>query len=172
MNLKTSSLLLFVLLLAAAAEAENPLKPEDVRALARMAQDSTKADEPRIAALWTLGNVGALRPEMLAPVLQDKSAAVRRNALQIIAEKGVTVPMGSLIGLLKDADARVRFYCLAALSASPVVTTEGVRAAVAAYPDLKDPWLESAAVGVAAKAPVRREQYRQQQQFLLPPSQR
>ena len=54
---------------------------------------------------------------------------------------------------LKDSNARVRLQAISTLATIPS-TPETRQALLEVYPDLNDPWLESAAVGVAARAPL------------------
>jgi putative membrane-bound dehydrogenase-like protein len=118
----------------------------------------------RVAALWALHHTGALTPELLATAAGDTEPAVRKNALMVAAESapatGVTRPsetagLKTALQLLKDPDARIQLHALRLLAGFDLSSqTEAVRQIVSAYPRYDDPWLRSAAVAAANKAPA------------------
>ncbi|MEO5803143.1 MAG: ThuA domain-containing protein, partial [Verrucomicrobiota bacterium] len=111
--------------------------------------------------------------EDLNTAMKDASPTVRKTALQIIFEDGPHGRIGSgtqfttnVIRALHDSDARVRLYALLALGSIQQAATAheqvwqkdqaelAVQSVVSLFPELKNPWLESAAVGFAAKMPL------------------
>lgn len=120
---------------------------------------AAESDQPavaRIHALWILSGLGRLSPGLLAGGLNDSDATIRKNALRIVAENpqaGGPDLKKSLIARLKDENPRVRLEAVAALGGLPS-DKEIANAVVGVYPDLKDSWSESAAIGVATKTPV------------------
>jgi putative membrane-bound dehydrogenase-like protein len=114
-------------------------------------------EEAQVHALWTLHQIGKLDPAVLQQAIAlDGKPAIQKNALRIAA----TLPaparpdvQTAVLRRLKDSNARVRLEAMTALASLPS-TPEIRQGLIEAYPDLNDSWLESAAVGVAAKAPV------------------
>jgi putative membrane-bound dehydrogenase-like protein len=114
-------------------------------------------EEAQMLALWVLHRTGQLPSGKLGEaVALDGKPTVQKAALRIMAElpepkrSELTV---SALRRLQDSNARVRLQALSTLATVP--STPAIRQAVLErYPDLEDPWLESAALGVAAKAPV------------------
>ncbi|HXJ75393.1 MAG TPA: hypothetical protein VNM37_21235, partial [Candidatus Dormibacteraeota bacterium] len=130
----------------------------------------------QVAASWAAGKLpdptGTFLAADLERAFHDSSAAVRKAAFQIVSEDGLQVKEarkfkdGALAGL-KDSDSRVRLKAILALGAisQPLIAGEPKQrlssadaeqisqALVGIYPDLHDPWMESAVVGVAAQAP-------------------
>src|SRR6185312_10029361 len=110
----------------------------------------------RINALWTLNDLGRLNGSLLLSALDAKDPVLRKNALRLVAEGkngGDTIRRDAVLAGLSDSNARVRLNALIAL-ASFEPSPEIARAVVALWPDLKDPYLESAALGVAANDPL------------------
>jgi hypothetical protein len=90
-------------------------------------------------------------------VALDGKPAVQKNALRIIADRPAPAGRSELttavLRRLKDSNLRVRLQALSTLATLP--STPEIRLAlIEAYPDLSDPWLQSAALGVASRAPV------------------
>ncbi len=114
-------------------------------------------DAAKLQALWTLHLTGQLDPALLKLALAaDGKPAVQKNALRIAAlskDSDKAVLAADVLKRLHDTDARVRLDALLALAALPV-TEQVTRAVLALYPDLKDQWLESAAIGLASQAPA------------------
>src|SRR5262245_64293 len=114
-------------------------------------------EEAQVHALWTLHRISRLDASTLQTAIAlDGKPALQKTALRIAAElpdKSRSDLTTALLRRLKDSNTRVRLEAinaLAALPSSPEIRT----ALVEAYPDLNDAWLESATIGVAAKAPV------------------
>ncbi len=109
----------------------------------------------RIQALQSLNNLGRLDDAMIVGALKDTDGAVRKNAARLAGERG-SADAGAtkaVEALLNDPDGRAKINALSALGSLPA--TRGIAGAVvAAWPGLKDKWLESAAVGAAAKDPL------------------
>ncbi|HKX62675.1 MAG TPA: PVC-type heme-binding CxxCH protein [Verrucomicrobiae bacterium] len=113
-------------------------------------------DAAKLQALWVLHLTQKMDAGFLkAALAADGKPAVQKNALRIAAaskESDKTVLAGDVLKRLRDTDDRVRLEAFLALSDMPV--TEKVTAEVLAlYPDLKDRWIESAAIGLASQAP-------------------
>jgi len=121
------------------------------RSLLKLALDSTKPAEPRVAALWILGRRDA---EVLMlgyqPVLADKDPVVRRNAAKIAElPHFFNLYTPQLLPLIADADAQTRLAALQTLGA--LRSDDNVaKAIVAAWPKFDDDWQKSAAVGALA----------------------
>ncbi|MBI4659971.1 MAG: ThuA domain-containing protein [Verrucomicrobia bacterium] len=110
----------------------------------------------RIAALYTADFLGLLDETSLTDAVNDKEAIVRKNALRILAEREGNSGANKLDAIksrLNDPDARVRIQALMALGTFEP-SAEIARAIVEAWPSLEDGWLQSAAIGVAAKKPL------------------
>lgn len=109
----------------------------------------------RIHALWALQNTGALTAEALAAALKGKNADGVRNALQIAAANPALAKAvkSEMPRLLQWEDDRVRLAAILALGACEL-DAESMRALAAIVPSLTDHYLASAALGVAARAPI------------------
>ena len=112
-------------------------------------------DEAKMAALWILHRTGKLDDATLRQAIAvDGNPTVQKAALRIAAERPAAAKgdlAAALLKRLKDSNQRVR---LEAILAAGNMGSDSIRSAlVEAYPDLKDPWLESAVVGVASKDP-------------------
>ncbi|MBM3837538.1 MAG: hypothetical protein FJ398_06180 [Verrucomicrobia bacterium] len=110
----------------------------------------------QVVALHTLNALGRLDDNVLVNAVADKNPAVRKNALRILADReansGAT-KLNAIKSQLNDGDARARIQALMALGTfEPSV--EIAQAIVEAWPSLDDGWLQSAAIGVAAKEPL------------------
>jgi len=114
-------------------------------------------EEAQIHALWALHRLGRLAPGVLREaVVLDGKPTIQKTALRIAAEQPAAVQSNltpAVLRRLKDSNARVRLEAISALAAMPI-TPETRLALLEVYPDLNDPWLESAAVGMAARAPL------------------
>jgi len=109
----------------------------------------------RIQALYTLNNLGRLDDPLLLVALKDSDGAVRKNAARAAMERSEVggEAVQAIQALLTDPDGRAKINALMALG-SLLPTRETADAIVAIWPSLKDPWLESAAVGAAARDPL------------------
>ena len=109
----------------------------------------------RIQGLYTLNNLGHLDGSLLKVALKDGEPMVRKNAARLAAERPEIAASDAkaIEALLSDANGRVKINALMALGSLP--PSRGIAdAIVAAWPGLKDPWLESAAVGAASRDPL------------------
>jgi putative membrane-bound dehydrogenase-like protein len=109
----------------------------------------------RIHALWLLSGLNKLDQPTLLAALSADDAALQKNALRILAETEGHNSAGekaAAIKALDSADGRMRMNALLALAAFPV-DADIAQAVAAAYPKFQDKYLESAAIGVAAKDP-------------------
>ncbi|MBI3191601.1 MAG: HEAT repeat domain-containing protein, partial [Pedosphaera parvula] len=127
-------------------------------ALNTLATSQTVPAFTRVHALWLLSNLGKADSSLLTAALEDQNAAVRKNAARLAglsagAAQRPAVIAKALLARLDDPAPRVRLEAIVSLGALPV-TQEAIYALVAAYPSLRDPWSESAVVGVAAQAPT------------------
>ena len=141
--------------------------------LQKLASNRQSPEYARVQALWAmrgmLNNWGRKRlpdPSLammtLKEAIEDTSPAVRKNALRILdedqkqmfSESAENRFRPSVLADLKDTDARVRLQALVTLGAF-TPNDEIAQAVVAVWPSLEDKYLESAAVGVAAKEPVK-----------------
>jgi uncharacterized protein len=110
----------------------------------------------RVNALWTLNDFGKLDHSLLLAALNDKDAVLSRNALRLVSQRPGDNDAGqrkAVLTALNDPDPRLRLESLIALgnfNSSP----ETAGAIVTVWPSLKDKYLESAALGVAAKDPL------------------
>jgi putative membrane-bound dehydrogenase-like protein len=114
-------------------------------------------EEAQMHALWALHQMGRLDGAVLQQALAvDGKPAVQKAALRIAAETPASSRSAVTAGVLhrvNDSNPRVRLVAIEALASLPS-TPEIRQTLVETYPDLNDQWLESAVVGVAAKAPV------------------
>lgn len=130
-----------------------------VRPLEKLADSDSASAPARIHALWALNNFGrmsdAKEQPLLVKAVNSTDPAVRKNALKIAALPVIpsSAPEKKLeqaaANHLSDPDPRVRLEAITAIG-NFALDKEIVRALVEMYPGLKDPWLESAAIGVAA----------------------
>ncbi|MBL9174097.1 MAG: ThuA domain-containing protein, partial [Verrucomicrobiales bacterium] len=133
----------------------NETQPKSVSAPLAGMLKSSPSRYGRIEALYTLNNLGQLDDTLLLAALKDPEGAVRKNAARVAAERPEVgaEAVQALRGLLQDPDGRAKINALIALGSLPP-TRETADAIVAAWPGFKDPWLESAAIGAAAKDPL------------------
>jgi putative membrane-bound dehydrogenase-like protein len=114
-------------------------------------------EEAQTHALWALHQMGRLDGAVLQQALAvDGKPTVQKAALRIAAETPATSRSAVTAGVLRrvnDSNPRVRLAAIETLANFPS-TPEIRQTLVEVYPDLNDQWLESAVVGVAAKAPV------------------
>ena len=133
----------------------NETQPKSVSAPLSGMLKSSPSRYGRIEALYTLNNLGQLDDTLLLAALKDPEGAVRKNAARVAAERPEigAEAVQALRGLLQDPDGRAKINALVALGSLPP-TRETADAIVAAWPGFKDPWLESAAIGAAARDPL------------------
>ena len=136
-------------------EKNDPKTPEALKPL--LASFAFRGnDEAKMAALWILHRTGKLDDATLRQAIAvDGNPTVQKAALRIAAERPEAAKgdlAAALLKRLKDSNQRVRLEAI--LAAGSIGSDSVRRALVEAYPDLKDPWLESAVVGVAAKDPL------------------
>jgi putative membrane-bound dehydrogenase-like protein len=110
----------------------------------------------RIHALHLLNIARALDEPALAQAANDQDPIVRKNALRVLAERETNAAAETLRVVqahLQDPDPQVQLQALIALGTFPP-SADLARAVVGVWPSLSDDWQRSAAVGVAAKAPL------------------
>ncbi len=133
--------------------------------LLKLALDPAKPTEPRVAALWILGQRDADELMMQwTPALADKDPVVRRNAALLAELPQYTYPQAGtgsgnfittephFMPLITDSDPQVRLAALRALGASKL-SEEAAKAIIAAWPKFDDDFQKSAAVGAASGKP-------------------
>ncbi len=102
-------------------EAQFALAERGDKAAGVFTQVASKSENrlARLHAIWGLGQIGRKEPSVLAaalPWLADADAEVRAQTAKVLGEAGVVQAAGKLAELLKDADARVRFFAAQAYS--------------------------------------------------------
>jgi putative heme-binding domain-containing protein len=128
----------------------------EVQVLAAMLQNKQGNPITRMHALYLLRNLGRLETRFWASALEDSEPILRKNALRLIAEReddNAIPETATLLPLTKDPDPRAQLYSFLALG-SYKPSSDIARAVVAAWPDLADAYLQSAAVGCAAPDPL------------------
>jgi putative membrane-bound dehydrogenase-like protein len=130
--------------------------PEVTAALLKRFQESNA--DGKIAVLWTLWNLSALKPDSeiwAAALSRNADPAVRANALNIMEANNLESPRSGShpIAALSDSDPRVRIAAFRAEAAAVDTHDEATRAVIAAWPKLEDDFLRSAAIGAVARNP-------------------
>ena len=131
-------------------------------------------DEAKAQALWILHQLGKLSPELLAEAIAtDGKPAVQKSALRIAAENrstsvvanpkktaapaarayDTTIVRSAVLKRARDPNPRVRLEALVTLATLPPAD-ESRALIVDLWTELPDPWQQSAAIAVAASAPV------------------
>ncbi|MFM1767696.1 MAG: hypothetical protein RJA22_225 [Verrucomicrobiota bacterium] len=125
-------------------------------------------DEAKAQALWVLHQLGQLDPSLTAQAIAtDGKPTVQKAALRIAAERAAAAPASApsnagtetgpvtaaVLERLRSSQPRVRLEALVTLAGLPV-SSEVRSNVVEVYADLGDPWLESAAIGVASRDPI------------------
>ena len=130
--------------------------PEIVPAIVKVFQNSP-SPAGRLHAMWLLQNLQRLDEPLLLAALNDAHPAVRKNALRLAADTDRPQPgakeRSAITARLNDPDPRARLQALIALGNLPA-DAELARTVVSLWPGLQDRYLESAAVGVAARKPL------------------
>jgi uncharacterized protein len=124
--------------------------------LQAMLENEDLSTFPRLHALWILEGLGRLDEESLGAVIQDHDPVLRRNALQVAAERdnsGVTPDVDLVRDRINDADPRTRLWALIALGTCDV-TSEIAAAVVEFWPRYDDAHTQSAAISVVARDPM------------------
>ncbi|EEF62519.1 PVC-type heme-binding CxxCH protein [Pedosphaera parvula] len=106
----------------------------------------------RIHALWGLGQIGRCNEtashllEPVIPLLQDQDTEIRAQTAKLLGEAKTSAGFTGLVGALKDANSRVRFF--AALSLAKLKNDKAVEPLLALLRENadKDPFLRHAAV--------------------------
>ncbi|MDB6124067.1 MAG: Trehalose utilization [Pedosphaera sp.] len=127
--------------------------------LEKLAKSEKTFAPARIHALWTLNNLGLMgqskEEAVLVAAMNSSDPGVRKNGLKLAAAATASTKLQqTVIKHLKDTNPRARLEAIVALN-NFKLDSQGIEALTVAYPDLKDPWLESAVIGVAAKEPQR-----------------
>jgi uncharacterized protein len=142
--------------------------------IVRLVMDHDASPFARIEALWLYRALAQTQPvafneDAYNDLAQDPSPVVRKNLLRVAAEMAEqgTVKYQDLndpelpkrttehvfIERLRDANDRVKIDALIGVGSLPP-TRALADAVVAAWPGLKDRWLQSAAVGASARDPL------------------
>src|SRR5690606_27355766 len=106
-------------------------------------------EHARILALWTLQQLGALKPEMLQAALVDAAAGIQKTALLIVEEQGAK-SSADVAALLKSEDPRMRLLALRAMASSPLTPASAAQL-LAILPKLEDDYSRSAATAAASE---------------------
>lgn len=72
----------------------------------------------RIHAIWCLGQMGRKNSELLGPVvalLADPDTEIRSQSARVLGDAPLAAAQPALVGLLKDAEPRVRYFAAQAL---------------------------------------------------------
>ena len=128
----------------------------EATALVDLLQNPQAGVMARMHALYVLGNLERLSGSDLVTALVDKDPILRKNALKVVAERDNSArpPREDLVkSLVNDRDARVQINALVAL-ATFQQSPQTAEAVVAAWPSWHDRYIQSAALGVAGKAPL------------------
>ena len=135
----------------------------EARSLAQLLQNPQASPLTRMHALYVLGNLGRLNNSLLSKALDDSSPIIRKNALRLIAERDPAIAPPDFLSIkkpLNDPDPRVALNAFIALGTylGPGLPHKYAAAAadsvVAAWPSLKDPYIQSAIIGCASANPV------------------
>ena len=112
----------------------------------------------RVHALWIAQQLYGVETPVLVAALGNNDLGVRKTAARIAALSPVgdspkTELQQALIKAAQGADGALRLQALVALSVQKP-SDEVATQLIALYPGLNDPWLETAALAVAASSPV------------------
>jgi uncharacterized protein len=128
----------------------------DSEALARVLDDSKAAAVTRMHAMYLLEQLGHLDGDHLIGALRDNDPILRKNALKIVAERdnsGQEADRELVHALINDPDPRTRLNALVTLATFEQSSGSAAEVA-AAWPSLNDGYLQSAALGCAARDPI------------------
>ncbi len=144
------------------------------RELGQLLGDAAAPVFSRVQALWLYTSLARTHDvvwdgALFAALVSDPSPAVRKNALRVAAtfladstlRSHVQASTGdptknaqeAILARIQDSNDRVKINALMAAGDLPT-SREVADAVVAAWPALKDKWLQSAAVGAASKDPA------------------
>jgi len=132
-------------------------KADFVPALETVVESKEATPPARVHAMWILAEKTALNGKKIAELMSDPSPEIRKNAFRVSSETvqpGIFPPRMSLAILqhLNDSDPRVQLAALQALGFFPL-EKQLSQIVLATYPSLKDPWRQSAAMGLTARNP-------------------
>jgi quinoprotein glucose dehydrogenase len=143
-------------------EAQLALAERGDKAAGILTQIATKNENrlARLHAIWGLGQIGRKEPIVLnavLPLLADADAEVRAQTAKVLGEAEVLQAAGKLAELLKDSDARVRFF--AALAYGRMGRSGGIAPILEMLRDNADhdPYLRHAGVVALARLPFQGE---------------
>lgn len=141
--------------------------PELIRLINDKTVDEIALNTGAIHALWTLHGLGALNNEKseactaVLKALQHPSAAVRKNAIQVLPKTAQTAKKLIDLNLLEDKEGLVVLNTLLALSETPLTTSieKAVLKRLESANEIDDRWMPDAfAVMLNAHGGVLREQ--------------
>jgi putative membrane-bound dehydrogenase-like protein len=117
-----------------------------VPALERMAQNADSPDG-RLHALWTLEGMGSLHADVIVGALKDSVPGIRENAIKLAELHLSRSPQlgNSLLPLVADADARVRFQLLCTLGFINTPESNEARTELL-FQDFQNEWVQVAAL--------------------------
>ncbi|MFD0892671.1 ThuA domain-containing protein [Luteolibacter ambystomatis] len=126
-------------------------KPEVIAAI-QAQMEKGKSSDTRIAAMWTLHGLGAIKPGVIETVMTDADAAVRRNAAGVVEAAGQGGG-AALLKLIGDSEAPVRLAALRAVAAVPATDADAA-AILSQWAKFDDDFQRSAALGALARDPA------------------
>lgn len=134
------------------AEAGDARVAPALRALA----SSRKSPQARVAALWTLAQLGQLDPRTIAAMANDPDAAVRKNVAMALSAQPLpdNAVKASALKLLGDEHPRVRLEAIHAVACFPM-DSEIAFSLAATFPLLSDNWSRAAFFAASAPSPAR-----------------
>jgi putative membrane-bound dehydrogenase-like protein len=119
--------------------------------------NSKKMPYTRVMAAWTLANLGSFYwpsdKEVLDPTILKNHLKTFTAISEAPDKFRAKVAKEKILPALRNRDDQVRLQAILALGTIPI-DKECVEALLGVYPGFGSAWLESAAVGVAAKAPL------------------
>ncbi len=103
--------------------------------------------ESRVHALWTLEGLGALQPAHIYVALQDETAGVRENAIQLAELHAEDTPSlwDALLAMTDEPNTRVRFQLLCTLGELDTQASRDMQRQLFET-DIEDPWMQLAAL--------------------------
>ncbi len=123
--------------------------PSSAPPLRKLTSEAERA-EVRLLALWALEGVGALEPADVKRAIGDQDAHVRRDGVRL-AERFSGEPAAEIVGVIGDADPKVRFQVALSLGALP-----GPERAIAtmAANESDDEWMRAALLSSVGVRPL------------------
>ena len=128
----------------------------EVKPLSDIFGDTQAGPITRMHALYLLEDLGKLDDDLLLAAIKDKEPIIRKNAFRIVSERDNSdnVPDVDVVKTaINDPDPRAQLNAFVALGTCEQ-SAETAEAVVAAWPGLKDPYTQSAAIGSTYRYPM------------------